>query len=139
MNSIEEKGEENTDVVENQRKNFLEYLFGYLVKDVATEQVIVPFKSKKKVVEKQQLFEQSIVLPSSVEKIIDLDIRKPFLFSEESFIMDTKSQMLILALEIKSISHFVQMINFDSEDAGSPLNQAIEAEGRRFLASLERK
>ena len=79
------------------------------------------------------------MLPNLSEKIIDVDIRKPFLFSEESFIMDTKSQMLILALEIKSISHFVQMINFVSEDAGSPLNQAIEAEGRKFLSSLERK
>ena len=37
MNSIEEKGDENPDVVENQKKNFLEYLFGYLVNDVATE------------------------------------------------------------------------------------------------------
>ena len=36
-NCIEGKGEESPDVTENQRKNFLEYLFGFLVKDVATE------------------------------------------------------------------------------------------------------
>ena len=56
ISEFEDKGQVNPDITDAQKQDMLEFLFGQLVKDVATVERVSPFTDKKAAVESYQLF-----------------------------------------------------------------------------------
>ena len=62
--AIQDKGEQKADITKAQKQDFLEYMYGWLMKDMTTKQLYEPLQAKKAVFERHELFDEQIILPT---------------------------------------------------------------------------
>ena len=75
--AIENKGEQKADITKAQKQDLLEYMYGWLIKDITTEELYKPLQAKKALFEDREPFDFPISLPDYPEKVNNLLIRKP--------------------------------------------------------------